>query len=310
MAGNTVAICMATYNGAQYLPQQLRSIREQTWEDWVLYVRDDGSEDDTLRILEDFVRKNPGKAVLLSTGSGNVGAKENFALVLSAASEDQRFSFFAFADQDDLWYPDKLEKSLALLENQAGPALVHTDLTVVDQSGETLAPSFFRYRSLNCREQRLNRMLIQNNVTGCTMVWNRALNDLLDLSRGGAVMHDWWVALTACALGKILCLEEPTVYYRQHRANVVGATKVNSVGFILKRALGVRRVKDTLRRSLAQGESFLQLYGDALSPEQRRVLEAFSGMTRQNKLRRVATVFREGFWKQGLIQRLGQLILI
>lgn len=310
MTGNTVAICMATYNGAQYLDEQLRSIREQTWTDWVLFVRDDGSDDSTVEILKEFVRKNPGKAVLLATGAENLGAKANFARILSAASKDGRFSFFAFADQDDIWFPDKLERSLALLREQPGPALVHTDLEVVNRRGKTLGHSFFRYRALNCHEQRLSRLLIQNNATGCTMVWNRALNDRIDLDQSDAVMHDWWVTLTACTFGTILCLKEPTVYYRQHASNVVGATRVNSLGFIWKRTLGLRRVRDTLRHSMRQGEAFLRLYGHSLSPEQVRVLEAFSGMARQSKLRRVATVFREGFWKQGLIQRLGQLILL
>lgn len=310
MSGNTVAICMATYNGAQYLHEQLRSIREQTWTDWMLYIRDDCSGDGTLGILEEFVRDNPGKVVLLPTGTGNLGARENFARVLSAASEDPRVSFFAFSDQDDIWYPDKLERSIALLRGDPGPALVHTDLTVVNRLGEVLGSSFFRYRALDCREQRLNRLLIQNNVTGCTMVWNRALNDLLDLTRSDTVMHDWWVALTACAFGKILCLEESTVYYRQHGANVVGATRVNSIGFLWKRLLSIRQVTQTLHRSLRQGQAFLELYRHRLSPEQIRVLEAFSSMARQSKPGRIATVFREGFWKQGLIQRLGQLILL
>ena len=310
MAGNTVGICMATYNGAQYLHEQLRSIREQTWEDWVLYVRDDASCDDTVRILEEFSRANPGKVVLLETDAPNCGAKENFARVLAAASEDPRLQYFAFADQDDIWLRDKLERSLALLKTQSGPALVHTDLTVVNYLGQTLSTSFFRYRSLNCREVRLNRLLIQNNATGCTMVWNRALNSRIDLNQVGAVMHDWWVTLTACAFGKILCLESPTVLYRQHRTNVVGATRVNSMGFIWKRVCGFRRVKETLRQSMVQSRAFLELHRERLTPEQLRVLEAFSGMANRGKLCRITTVFREGFWKQGLIQRIGQLILL
>lgn len=312
---DTIAICMATYNGEAYLREQLDSILDQTYRNWILFLRDDASTDGTQALLQQYAADHPDRILLINdTTLPGGSAKRNFASILEWVGSRYSFSYFMFADQDDLWLDTKIEKSMALLRawetEPATPLLVHTDLTVVDAELSVLGDSFFAYRSLDPGITDLRRLLIQNHATGCTMLWNRALNDLLNLGNPHVAMHDWWITLTACAFGHIHCLREPTVLYRQHGHNAVGATRVNSPGFILKRLLGFRHVRSTLRLAVAQAGAFLSQNKERLSPGQIHILQLFSTLYSHGKLGRMILVCRESFLKQGWIQILGELLFI
>ena len=311
----TVAICMATYNGERYLAQQIDSILKQTYEDWILFIRDDGSSDDTRNIIRQYAHQYSGKIVFLTdaclTGGG---AKKNFASILRWVKQNHSFRYFMFADQDDVWMETKIEKSLQLLlQNETSPEiplLVHTDLKVVGQNLEVLGESFFEYRALNPDITDLRHLLVQNNVTGCTMLWNKALNDLVDIEMDSVAMHDWWFALAASAFGRILPLKESTILYRQHGSNVVGATRVNTLGFVLKRLAGSNHVRHTLQMSVRQAVAFLDHYSELLSQEQIQIISAFAELYSHNKIKRIATVCRGSYLKQGMVQIIGELIFI
>lgn len=312
---DTVALCMAAYNGGQYIEEQLNSILRQTYENWVLFIRDDHSSDETPEILRRYQQNYPHKIVLIEDPALSGGSsKKNFAGILSWVTARWDFSYFMFADQDDSWLEDKIEKSLNLMKQQEEggniPVLVHTDLKVVDRELQVLAESFFRYRSLQTDKKDLRHLLIQNNITGCTMLWNRKLNELVDLNQEAVAMHDWWMALAASAFGKIVCLEEPTMLYRQHGANVVGATRVNSLGFLWKRLTNLSHVKKTLHQAVEQAGAFLRYYENALTQEQKDILGEFSALYSHGKLQRVATVCRGRYLKQGLVQIIGELMFI
>lgn len=312
---STVAICMATYNGEKYLSEQIDSILNQTYSDWILFIRDDNSKDSTGEIIQRYSLKYKEKIVWITDPSLAGGsAKKNFASVLSWVSTHYNFCYFMFADQDDVWLDSKIEKSMNLLREQEAkeniPVLVHTDLKVVDQDLTVLGNSFFAYRALDPDRSDLRHLLIQNNVTGCTMLWNKALNELLAIQSDTVAMHDWWIALAACCFGKILVLKEPMILYRQHGNNVLGATRVNTLGFIIRRLLGSNHVRKTLQMAVEQAGGFLFCYEGRLDEEQRRTVRLFSQLYNHNKLVRVATVCRESFLKQGMVQIIGELLFI
>lgn len=311
----TVAICMATYNGGPYLAQQIDSILKQTYENWVLFIRDDGSSDDTQSVIRQYVRQYSEKIVFITDATLKGGsAKKNFASILHWVKKNYSFHYFMFADQDDVWLDTKIEKSMnLLLENESSPEiplLVHTDMKVVDQNLGILGESFFEYRALNPDVTDLRHLLIQNNVTGCTMLWNKALNDLVDTEKDAVAMHDWWFALAASTFGRILPLKESTNLYRQHGNNVVGATKVNTLGFILKRLAGSNHVRKTLKMAVQQAAAFLDQYHDMLSDEQRKILSEFAGLYSHNKIKRMLIVCQGAYLKQGIVQIIGELIYI
>lgn len=312
---NTVAICMAAYNGAMYIEEQITSILKQTYTNWVLFIRDDNSEDGTVEILQKYTSRHPDRIVLIDDCTLKGGsAKQNFASILHWVKEKFDFRYFMFSDQDDVWLEEKIEKTIrAMKENEASsdlPILVHTDLKVVDQDLQVLGESFFQYRALNPQVKDLRHLLIQNNITGCTMLWNKALNDLIDIGDEAVAMHDWWITLTACVFGKIVCVKEATVLYRQHGSNVVGATRVNTLGFIIKRLMGSAHVRETLHIAIRQSDAFRKKYGDRLEEETLSILACFSNLYEHNKLIRLVTVFKESFLKQGIVQIIGELIFI
>lgn len=312
---STVAICMATYNGEKYIKDQIDSILNQDYDDWILFIRDDNSSDSTFSICDDYSEKYQDKIILIkdqiSTGKGS---KSNFSCILKSISEKYDFKYFMFADQDDIWLSNKISVCFNRMKQQEkdydGPLLIHTDLKVVDSSLNELSPSFFLYRNINPNITELNRLLIQNNVTGCTMFWNKKLNEQFDISDERIVMHDWWITLVAACLGKIVLINSPTIQYRQHEKNVVGATKVNSLYFIKLRLNNLDHVKNTLNSSMIQGEYFYQLYRKKMNLRQQELVYEFSTLRKKNKLGKITTIIKNRFYKQGIIQIIGELIFI
>ncbi|MDO5558711.1 MAG: glycosyltransferase family 2 protein [Oscillospiraceae bacterium] len=313
---STVAICMAAYNGEKYLREQILSIKEQTCRNWILFIRDDGSGDKTPEIIDEFVSSYPDKIVCVKDNEEAHSSKKNFSCVLKYVRENYPdMRYFMFSDQDDYWKSNKIEITLNKVrksEKKYGktPVLVHTDLEVVDSKLDTLGDSFFAYRSLQPQVKTLNRLLVQNNVTGCTMMFNRELCDLIDISDDRVAMHDWWIAVVASMFGHIGVVNEATIKYRQHEGNVVGATKVNSIGFIFNRLFVDNRVKRTIIESVRQAQSLLEIYNDKITEEQRMVLAKYAELEKYNKLQRINTVLRYKFLKQGPVQIIGQLMFI
>ena len=312
---NTVAICMATYNGEKYLGEQIESLLKQTYQNWVLFIRDDGSKDHTLDVAKQYASAYEDKIVLIEDPTLTGGsAKRNFTTILSWVTQRYCFNYFMFADQDDVWLETKIERCLQCLKEHEAvsniPLLVHTDLKVVDRDLNVLGESFFAYRALRPEVADLRHLLVQNNVTGCAMMWNKALNDLLDIQRDGMAMHDWWIALTASAFGKILSIKEPTILYRQHGGNVVGATRVNTLGFIVRRLLGENHVRYTFHIAVEQAAAFLSSYEGLLDPEQKRVVRTFAELYSHSKLKRLAIILKESFLKQGMVQIIGEILYI
>lgn len=222
----TVDILLATYNGEAFLDQQLASIFNQTYPHWRLIVRDDGSTDATLDIIRSYQERYPGKITLLADEDGNLGPTQNFSRML----ENSAAHYVAFCDQDDVWLPEKLATTLdkmRLLELQHGataPLLVYTDLRVVDEGLHVIYDSFWKYQRLDPKTgNSLNRLLVQNVVTGCTAMFNKPLKEIALPIPAEARVHDWWIALVASAFGCTGYVEHPTVLYRKHGDNVIGA---------------------------------------------------------------------------------------
>jgi glycosyltransferase involved in cell wall biosynthesis len=227
MAIPSHAIILATYNGAEHLPAQLSSLQEQAATRWRLYVRDDGSSDDTLGILRSAATADPRITILPSDGQ-RLGPSASFAKLLAHCQRVGESYVFP-CDQDDVWYPNKTTSMLAALcdhEVRFGremPVLIHSDLRVVEFDLRLLHPSFARRQRLPSMEKRTARQLLfQNRVTGCASLVNQALlKHALPMPK--VVMHDWWLAQCAALFGAIIYLDEPTVAYRQHTANAVGS---------------------------------------------------------------------------------------
>ena len=224
----SIDILLATYNGAAWLRPQIESLLAQDYPVFRVLVSDDGSNDDTVQILREYERRAPGRFLLTPTSTPGQGAKRNFEHLMQCCLAQGQARWFAFADQDDVWSPGKLSLCAAhmlSLEAKAGPAapcLVHTDLQVVDSRGRLIHPSLARYEGLDPAVATRESLLSVNEVTGCTVLGNRRLLELALPFPQAAIMHDWWCAVIAGS-GARVYVAQPTVYYRQHAANQIGA---------------------------------------------------------------------------------------
>lgn len=215
-----VEILMATYNGERYLSEQIESILNQSYKDWKLLVRDDGSKDRTLDILKLYKAKYPKKITLMEDKKGGLRAKENFLELLRQSKSD----YIMFCDQDDVWLPNKIEVTLEKMKKvENGPTLIHTDLKVVDKELNLISDSMWRYQKLSPERKEYNFLIVQNNITGCTMMINRELAKLSIGEFPNGLMHDWIIGIVASLKGTIDYVEERTILYRQHGNNDVGA---------------------------------------------------------------------------------------
>ncbi len=220
MSAPRVAILLSTYNGAQFLAEQLASLRGQTLSGWRLYWRDDGSSDATPGLMQAFVDElGPERAVVLA-GDGRVGATESFLRLLRAASRDN--DAVCFCDQDDIWLPHKLAQGVSALGKIAPvvPALYCARQELVDETLRRigLSPAVRHVWGFPAA-------LAQNIATGCTVVLNGEAAGLVAASRApAAAFHDWWCYLVVSAAGGEVRFDaEPVVRYRQHGENAVGA---------------------------------------------------------------------------------------
>ena len=263
---NTVTILLATYNSSKFLREQLDSLFQQTFSEWTLVIRDDGSSDETIAIIKEFQQKFPN-ILLLEDTNKNIGASESFMRLLQKTDS----SYYFFCDHDDIWLPNKVKDSLDLMKktelgNMMKPVIIHSDLEVVDKNLNIISNSFWKSSGIKPNYLE-NKNLIQvfNCVTGCTMLFNKTVKELAFPYPASIPMHDWWLAIvTLRNNGIIRHIDQPTILYRQHGSNEVGARMINFSYFIKK----LRTISNTLEghksiRNFLQdikGINFLQFY--------------------------------------------------
>lgn len=271
-----IDVLLATYRpNADWLEAQVASIRAQRGVEVNLICRED------------------------VTGEG---ACANFAALLQASTAE----YVAFADQDDVWLPDKLAKCLAKmreLEQRWGadmPLLVFSDARVVDASLKPLAESLFLRTRVDPLKNLPRQLVFQNTAYGNTMLINAALRRKALPVPSQAVMHDHWLMLVVSVFGRIAYLDEPLLLYRQHR-NLFGGPQVDARYYFRLIRKGRQAIVNGLRRKIVQAEAFVARYG----VEKSGPLGALVGFTGKPKAVRVWTLFRHAFFKQGLLRNFG-----
>ena len=306
---NDIAILLATYQGARYVEQMLESLEGQTCKEFVCYIHDDGSDDGTNEIVDRWIANHPTRFRRL-VGPVQGSARDNFLWMLSMVDA----TYYMFADQDDVWLPQKIEKSLACLTQTLGkcngfaqseepPVCVFTDMYVTDAELHVTDASFIRYIGRDPHRVACPQIIIDNPAAGCTMLFNRPLREAaLQLQDNSRVeMHDVWVLALAAAYGKqhVGVVDEPLVYYRQHGANEMGA-KSETIGHKILRNVGdllTGKIRGDKHAFIMQARNLAgQLcLVDSIPEEQKKMLSAFAQVGKLPKGQRVRFYKNNGF---------------
>lgn len=284
--------------------------------DYMVYIHDDGSNDNTVSIIHSYVEKYPDKFILIE-GPPTGGAKNNFFYLMREVllgnekknlnQERQNVNkprYFFFCDQDDVWLEDKLQKELSILkelekngqDGQTVPSLVWCDMKVVNDKLNVISKSFSLYSHLTPGELSLDRCIMHGKAAGCSMACNALLVKMLCeiIDSHNVIMHDWALFLIARMVGRVQYIDIPLVLYRQHSGNKLGAKNEGmpqTVASVIRRLFSMKQMKATqtnLIRYIAQIASLNQI--KTVYQAQQELIDGaigFKTMSRTNKVRYV-----------------------
>lgn len=240
-----VQILMSTYNGERFLREQIESLLHQNWKNLEILIRDDGSNDRTPDILQEYGAKYNNIKIFLEK---NQGVNRSFFALLEKSDAD----YVAFCDQDDIWLEEKLESAVRKLKREQGPALYCSNKILVDSKGNLM-----RKQDRKTRVPGFGNAVVECICTGCTAVMNRKLAEIIkDRLPRNAILHDWWCYLAAAYVGKVIFDEQAYIKYRQHEKNVVGA-KAGFWGEVRAKAAYLKKSRGKLEKQLTD---FARLY--------------------------------------------------
>lgn len=302
-----ICILLATYNGQEYLNQQLDSLINQTETSWQCLIRDDGSTDDTINIIKNYCAKDTRFTLVVDEQGPQGNAMANFAKLMHEGLTTEA-DFFFFCDQDDVWLNNKVEIMHNELKkhNNNHPFLVHHDLEVVDENLAQINPSFIKYSKLDSSAS-FARLLGRNTVTGCASACNRKLFEMSLPMPAEAMMHDWWLALSASYVGELYFLNTVLGKYRQHSNNVLGAKpfKIKINLFNMSRKSFHKNLK-TFHTTILQARAFLVLINENKQAENDNfiTLETYSKILSLSKFSRIKAAINLGFFQKYWLAKL------
>lgn len=312
-----IAILLATYNGAKYIEEQMESLVAQSNQEWTAYIHDDGSQDGTVDIVNSYIQKYPEHFVKVE-GQATGSAKTNFFYLMKQVEAP----YVMCCDQDDIWLPDKIQLTLDAMheleneveEHKEVPLLVFTELKVVDNERNVIADRMSKMQKLNCNRTKTRDLVIQNYITGCTMMMNQKLlrmalgrnqeDNLIIPNVNNIIMHDWWCALIAAEYGKLKFIPNPTILYRQHDDNSVGAKKVGSIAYVKEKIIEPQKMRDSLRATRIQAREFQKVF--ELKPG--HMISQYGIIQTYSKIVRVKFYMKHHITKTGFGRNVGFII--
>lgn len=259
-----VNILISTYNGGAYIEEQLDSILAQNYSDYRIYIRDDGSRDDTLSVIEKYIRNHPCEEPISLIRGENIGFCKSFFTLLAEASEGD---YWAFCDQDDVWYSDKLRLAVEWMEQQKQdiPLLYHSGFEIGNGDLSVRTPyenPTFSYEFYNS--------ITSNIFFGFAVTINKTLRDYLLLANPEEIKyHDWFGAMITAAFGKYHLSSRIEAVHRQHEENSSPLYFWKKIPHGMKLLFGDRFYN-------RQAREFMRLFGEQLKEEDREILSWFT----------------------------------
>jgi glycosyltransferase involved in cell wall biosynthesis len=280
MKNVTVDILMSTFNGEQFICEQIDSIIHQTYAHWKLIIRDDGSTDTTVKIINEYVLNYPEKIELIKNDHENLGYKKSFLRLLTFSKAD----YIMFADQDDFWLPKKIERSLqSILKEEIKfpelPILSVTDIAICNESLTVQIPSYFK--DLNVFKQRNTQFILLASILhGCSFIFNAKLRNLTislfpEKSVDTLIIngHDNLISIVAATCGKIVFENDVLMKHRIHHKNQIGYSVTNKPGIL--------ESGKTILKYLFNNKFYRKFYFESKIKENKQILEEIKALNRQ-----------------------------
>lgn len=297
------AVLLCSYNGSQYIRQQIDSIINQTETGWTVFVSDDGSTDGTLDILKYYKEKLGSERFVIINGPGK-GFAWNFLSLLEKCGD--AFDYYAFSDQDDEWMPDKLERSITVLSgyNPDVPSVYCGRTSLVDENGHHLGES-----PLFSKPPSFKNALIQSIAGGNTMILNRAGRNIINKTPIDVkiISHDWWIYIVITAIGgNIFYDPKPSINYRQHTNNIVGS----NLGWLarFKRISGL--LDGHFKMWIDSNIHALNKTGVNITPENKLILVSFDEARNSHLFKRLYVFRKIDMYRQTFLGTLGLYVAI
>ncbi len=288
---DSIGVVLAAYNGDRYIRKQLDSILSQDQKVDELLIIDDGSTDGTRAILREYEARYKG--VRLVFNDRNMGSPAVFFYGLSLSRSD----YILFCDQDDIWFDDKVSTQLFMVkdrEKRNNYVCCFHNAKLIDSNDNILEDSYWKYRKLDPKGYGLKKSLTRNIMTGCTMMINRSLANIINekvLSYDGILFHDHFISLVAYSLATVVAIDRPLMYYRNHSASVTAKENISPLKKIMN--VSARLAKnDYLTDNILQGERFLSFFGDVIAKDQKRNTEKFIALKNRPKFFQIIWQFK------------------
>ena len=298
-----VAILLATYNGEKYVAEQLQSLKDQSFQNFVCYIHDDNSTDNTVFIVKEFENKYPGQFKLVRYEGGH-GAVGNFMSLARYVRNNTKEPYIMFCDQDDYWYPTKIEKQIKYLKKMDHPDvphLVYCDQEIVDGELDTIAPSGMDYSKRKAGvDDSFKELVFENCAAGCTMAINRPELEIAidNVVEENVIMHDWWFMLIARCFGDIGYINESLMKYRQHGTNTLGADNKALSGKIIKYLHAMKKSMHGKAVHVKKCEKqVIDISKINIKCVYKNEIDSIVGIIQKNKVSRMSFFMHEGYIK-------------
>ena len=288
---NTVAVLLSTYFGEAYLAEFLESLCCQKKTDFTLYIRDDGSTDDTISIIRGYSSR---LKIVLIEGDCRLGPAKSFMRLLDSVPDF--YLYYFFADQDDYWCSSKIERAVdKLFYHDKTPSLYCSILEVVDSN--------LNHISYSERPKNINfeNALVENVVTGCTIAINsKARKLLVERFPNNIIMHDWWMYMVISAFGVIIYDDNSYIKYRQHSGNVVGFDFAVFQRILTRSVRFIKSIKSNNQQISIQIRELKTIFSDRFTGEQYKIVNRLlSG--KHSIFQRILLVFSKEIYRHGFV---------
>jgi PST family polysaccharide transporter len=303
-----VDIVLSVLDG-RFLPDFFASLERQTHRDWRLWIRDDGASTEAVATLHAFAARDP-RVTVLHVGGPALGLPAAYDWLRARLPAD--VAYVMFADADDVWRDDKIALTLGVMQAAEGdapatPILVHTDLEVVDDALQPMAPSLWQHFGWSPEPASVQRLAVHNVATAPTMLFNAALLRHLGASPAESRAHDWWCTLVAAVTGRIIAVPAQTILYRQHANN--HSAVMQRMPWLTRFGRNVQSLRRGLAVSAGQAGALLQRFEHRLSPEDRTFLAQYSRIPHHPLGRRKLEVLRLRWMSEvGIVRNLAILL--